>query len=105
MISKAAINKEIKAIEKEAEKKLKEVVEEFTDRIQIMSPVDTGNLKDNFQEPKKTSKGYKIINSAPYATSILIYGRREEDGKMVGSEQLPDGILPHIRKWIKEIEK
>ena len=97
----------VKAFEKEIEKISKEKLEEFVEdiygRIVVLTPVDTGNLRSNFYKEKNKDR-IKIGNHAPYANNILIFGRRKINGKLMGSEQLPDGILPYIKSWIKEAE-
>ena len=93
------ISREFKLMHIEAAKQLKDLVEDYADRIEVLTPVDTGHLKGNYTVSKK-GDGYVIANNAKYSNSIMILGRRHENGRWQGSEQLPDGILPDVRNWV-----
>lgn len=60
-----------------------------------LTPVDTGNLKASWSPVKKTDDGYKIENTANYAT-IALSERIKVDGKLYGSEQNTAGVDPTI---------
>lgn len=101
-----SIQEEMEAIKKYMEAQLLKTVNEIYSDIVSKTPVDTGNLKNSIQEYgiKKTKDGYKIgatKDSKDYNYSLMIKGRRFEDGKWQGSNQLPDGIIPHIRQLLK----
>ena len=80
------------------DQKVLELSENFDEEVEILvdelieiSPKDTGFLKDSWQAPIKISDfHYRLINTAEYAWFPLIEGN---------SDQLPMGILPHIREW------
>jgi len=73
------------------------------------SPVDEGELKASWELPKKIKLNvWRVGNFAPH--SIVIDGGRRlipyKNGmKMGGSEQLPDGYSPVIKRVEKHIQK
>ena len=72
--------------------KMDELLEEMID----ITPVDTGDLKNNYELSEIKENQYKIRNDLTYAHQILAIGRV---GKQ-GSEQLPDGILPFVSDFV-----
>jgi len=91
------IKKEMLSLKKRVDSDFEEEVEKLKDEIVIITPVDTGFLKSSFQNVMKISDfKYKIINTANYSESILI------DGK---SQQLPHGIIPHIKNWQNKLKR
>lgn len=68
------------------------------------SPVDTGNLKASWSPIKKTDDGYKIENTATYAT-IALSERIVVQGKTYGSEQNPAGIDPIIMYYSELLQE
>jgi len=63
------------------------------------TPVQTGNLRKSWQPINKISPfEYELANESNYADDIF-KGRRMVGGRMIGSNQLPDGISPILIKY------
>jgi hypothetical protein len=100
--SHSDIHNEIEKLKDRMYSEFGDEVEKLQDEISLMTPIDTGNLKDSWTPPRRTGKGiYTLNNYAEYANQILVLGRT---GPGKGSLQLPLGIYPHIRKWKKRME-
>lgn len=68
------------------------------------SPVDTGNLKSSWNPIEKTDDGYKIENTAIYAT-IALSERVVINGKQYGSEQFPQGYTALVIQYNEILQK
>jgi len=82
-------------INKKIEEELPKVAYSLKTQAEIVTPVDTGNLKASYMLPKVTQKQIVLRNVAEYAKYILI------DGK---SKQLPQGLLPVLKDYIKRLD-
>ena len=97
------IKEQFEEIDKELAKTLDDKITELEDVMIAATPVDSGNLRDNYikyidnKELKAT-----IENLADYSNSILLLGRRTINGKVYGSKQLPQGIIPIVEQWRKQ---
>lgn len=69
------------------------------------SPVDSGELRDGWELPKKIADGYIVSNIAPHAYVIDGGRRLYADGVVRGSEQLPDGYAPIIKEVEERLNK
>lgn len=77
--------------------KMEKTVNSLLQEMKEITPVDTGDLRDNYELTKKSDTHYSISNDLTYAHQILAVGRV---GKL-GSEQLPDGILPFVHDFVR----
>lgn len=97
--SKNDIKKEFDKLRRDLENNFKNEVENLVEIIKVATPVDTGFLRDSFQDLENISSkkriAFRLVNTAPYSTQILLIGR--EGGR--GSEQLPNGIFPIVYEW------
>jgi hypothetical protein len=100
----STISSEINELRKNLMDKFKNSVFQLQSELETMTPVDTGFLRSSWNEPIQTSNySFHLSNDASYAYYLLVLGRHFDGNKFVGSNQLPDGVLPHIRNWAKEI--
>jgi len=104
-LTRQNIDNELKSIFNKLNKQLEQEVVSLNEKIIEMTPVDTGFLRSAFNPVSNNNNRFKISNNTQYAYSVLILGRRTENGKPEGSAQLPEGILPTIRQWKKTLEK
>lgn len=96
--SNTDIQNEFKKLKEKINKQFKEEVLKLQDELTIMTPVQTGHLRDSWQNPEKIGQGtYVLVNTALYAHKVLIQG--------MPKGQLPQGILPHIREWKVKLEE
>lgn len=102
-------NKELEEILNKQNEVLSASAIELRNSLIRATPVDTGSLRANWQQPKKLSKyKFRIYNNSEYA-SVIDGGRRQiqtKNGtpKMIGSEQLPNGFMPIIRNHEKKLQ-
>ena len=61
------------------------------------TPVDTGDLKKAWHWSQEAVGHYQSSNNMEHAT-VIDGGRRDVNGVMKGSEQLPDGFQPLVDK-------
>ena len=73
---------------------LLETSQEILEEIIPITPVDTGDLQGNYKIIDKNNN-ISIINDLHYSQQILVLGRT---GPRKGSLQLPDGILPFLKR-------
>jgi hypothetical protein len=90
---------------------IKKQMEQMYTHLKNITPVDTGELKENWEEEyyeNNYQQHFEFINDKDYARVILIEGIHNDpydDGKLKGSDQLPDGILPYVYYKLKKIHK
>jgi len=102
------IGKEFGKIDKNADTLIRSAVVNLQGDLVEASPVDSGELRLSWEQPKKSGNAWVITNIAPHA--IVIDGGRREipiNGKAVwvGSEQLPDGFAPIVDATKRELQK
>ena len=96
-MKKDEVRKEFDKLNKEIELYFEDEIENLIEQMKVATPVKTGNLRDSYQDPVKKGKfRWTIVNSAEYASEILLIGKTSYNR---GSAQLPDGILPVIVNW------
>lgn len=77
---------------------------ELHNELQLVSPVDTGELRESWQPPKQVNPfTWEIRNPAPHAY-IIDGGRRQVPTKLgnmkwIGSKKLPHGYQPTVLKY------
>jgi len=96
------IKKEINSIKKKLDTELKKELEVLRQDIIDKTPIDTGKLQKSISRFKRIESGhYRILSPLHYSYQILVLGRT---GPGMGSLQLPNGIYPEIRKWVRTLE-
>ena len=103
------INKEFAAILKKRDRVVKTGAVSLFGDLQVSTPVDSGDLRRDWQNPEKISiANWRISNISPYA-EIIDGGRREAmvNGtiRWVGSEQLPKGFQPIIDEFEPKLQR
>ena len=98
------IEAEHKRILKERDTVIKTMAVRLWGDLIEVSPLDTVELKGSWEPPKKIVGGWSISNYAPHVF-IIDGGRRMENGKMYGSERLPDGYEPTVRRAETDMNK
>jgi len=90
--SNSQISKEIKDLKEEMYLEFENEVEMLKDELVVMTPVQTGFLRDSWNNVEKIGPGkYVLVNTANYSEIVLIRGLK--------NGQLPQGVLPHVRQW------
>ena len=87
--------------EKLLQEELESGINELKKEIIPITPIDKGDLKQSYEIKKNYDLSVSLINDRDYAHQILTLGRT---GPGLGSLQLPDGILPFIKQWVKTKE-
>lgn len=95
-------NKEADDILKQRDIVAKSFSLELHESLVSVTPVDTGNLKGAWTWDAENNK-YVSTNNMEYAT-VIDGGRREINGKMQGSEQLPHGFQPIVERSRKVLQ-
>lgn len=103
------INKELAAILKKRDRVVKTGAVSLFGDLQVSTPVYSGDLRRDWQNPEKISiANWRISNISPYA-EIIDGGRREAmvNGtiKWVGSEQLPNGFDPIVKAFEPKLQR
>jgi len=103
------IGKEFSKINRKRDRTIKSAALNLYGDLIVASPVDTGELKRSWQLPLKRGRyTWAITNIAPHA--IVIDGGIRPipmNGKLkiVGSQQLPWGFSPIVKKTEKALQK
>jgi len=95
---------EFDKLQDDIDKTIRTVVAGLDTEFKLRTPVDTSFLKNSWDLERLGKLSWRISNNADYADYALL-GRRIVNGKMVGSEQLPDGIQPIIIKYDDVLQK
>jgi hypothetical protein len=103
-VLKQEIEKEFSNILKKRDVAVRRGALRLYDRLVFASPVDTGELKQSWQAPIQIVGGWQVYNIAPHAI-IIDGGRRNLNGEVVGSEQLPLGFTPIVDEVGKELQE
>ena len=75
-----------------------EALDELKQELVVATPVDTGNLRDSWQEVEQVDNNtFRILNTAEYASYIFYEGLNG----IPNSKQLPDGIEPVVINWVE----
>jgi len=98
------IEAEHKRIIKERDTVIKTMAVRLWEDLKVVSPVDSGELRNSWEAPKQIIGGWSISNFAPHAI-VIDGGRRTEGGKTLGSEQLPDGYAPTVIRAETDMNK
>lgn len=98
------ISAEFDKLQDDIDKQIRTVTSGLHAELVVKTPVATGYLKNSWEIEEIKKLHWRISNNSDYADYALM-GRRMLGGKMVGSEQLPDGISPILIKYDDELEK
>ena len=103
------INKEFAAILKKRDRVVKTGAVSLYGDLEVITPVDTGELRDSWQPPERLGLlNWRISNIAPHAY-VIDGGRRQAmvNGtiRWVGSEQLPKGSQPIIDEFEPKLQR
>lgn len=103
------LKKEFEAILKKRDRVVKTGAVSLYGDLEVITPVDTGELRDSWQPPERLGLlNWRISNIAPHAY-VIDGGRREAmvNGtiRWVGSEQLPKGFQPIIDEFEPKLQR
>jgi len=74
-----------------------EIASDLFSELESVTPVDIGILKGAW-DLEETLSGWRISNNMTYA-EVIFDGRRQVGGQWYGSESLPDGLTPILKKY------
>lgn len=98
------IEAEHQRILKERDTVIKTMAVRLWEDLKVVSPVDSGELRRSWEPPQKIVGGWSISNFAPHAI-VIDGGRRTENGRTLGSENLRDGFEPTVRRAETDMNK
>ena len=91
------LSEELAYLMREQKRVVDEVASSLFSELISITPVDTGTLKGGW-DIEETSNGWTLSNILIYA-SVIFDSRRQVGGQWYGSESLPDGLTPTLKKY------
>jgi HK97 gp10 family phage protein len=107
--SLAAFERSVQQIERNLDKNVSKAVDDVTQKLledaKAGTPVDTGNLRDNW-EIKTSDKQGEVTNDLPYASAVEYGTSRQKPKRMLTKALIraKENLAKEIRQAMKDID-